>query len=275
MGFFLIPSSGSALFYLIPLSCRNIWQWGKTDWHCKWGKTWTIHKSLWEFFLFHQHWQLLSLSSSSSCVFAPSLLLLAIAACHMLRVEGLSWRSLWTANFVHFLSRARLGFYVLFSVVIIRITQEQLSVGFILLSPNWYLTSSSPLCLHHYHCVGSSFLSKVVPAFSSRYSCTITVWVHECQTFCMFFKPSKLKQSLRICYGCCGGGGCMWYKQTTAHCLELDFRSIQRTRQLHTRILQSKNNGYSTGQVLLVASLCSHPVCPAVLYIVKLLWQKT
>jgi hypothetical protein len=60
-----------------------------------------------------------------------------------------------------------------------------------------------------------------------------------------------LKQSLCIYYGCCGGGGCMWYKQTTAHCLELDFRSIQRTRQLHTRILQSKNNGYSTGQVLL------------------------
>jgi hypothetical protein len=91
----------------------------------------------------------------------------------------------------------------------------------------------------------------------------------------MFFKPSKLKQSLCICYGCCGGGGCMWYKQTTAHCLELDFRSIQRTRQLHTRILQSKNNGYSTGQVLLVVSLCSHPVCAAVLYIAKLLWQKT
>jgi hypothetical protein len=106
----------------------------------------TIHKSLWEFFLFHQHWQLLSLSSSS-CVFAPSLLL----------------------------SRARLGFDVLSSVAIIGITQEQLSVGFILLSPNWYLTSSSPLCLHHYHCVGSSFLSKVVPAFSSCYSCTITV----------------------------------------------------------------------------------------------------
>jgi hypothetical protein len=67
----------------------------------------------------------------------------------------------------------------------------------------------------------------------------------------------------------------MWYKQTTAHCLELDFRSIQRTRQLHTRILQSKNNGYSTGQVLLVVLLCSHPVCAAVLYIAKLLWQKT
>jgi hypothetical protein len=67
----------------------------------------------------------------------------------------------------------------------------------------------------------------------------------------------------------------MWYKQTTAHCLELDFRSIQRTRLLHTRILQSKNNGYSTGQVLLVVSLCSHPVCPAVLYIAKLLWEKT
>jgi hypothetical protein len=55
----------------------------------------TIHKSLWEFFLFHQHWQLLSLSSSSSssssyCVFAPSLLLIAIAACGMLRVAGLS-----------------------------------------------------------------------------------------------------------------------------------------------------------------------------------------
>jgi hypothetical protein len=54
-----------------------------------WKDLRTIHKSLWEFFLFHQHWQLLSLSSSS-CVFTPSLLLLAIAACDMLRVEALS-----------------------------------------------------------------------------------------------------------------------------------------------------------------------------------------
>jgi hypothetical protein len=77
-------------------------------------------------------------------VFTPSLLLLAIAACDMLRVEALSWRSLWTANFVHFLSRARLGFYVHHSGT----TVSQIHSSLSKLVPNLLLSSMlAPLSL--------------------------------------------------------------------------------------------------------------------------------